>query len=96
MEKQNRICDICGNQFVGGKPDGVYSNLNVYMAEYNLKIDVTKAGMVTELCRKCLRKIVLQALSLEDPYFGLLLETDSIGRQARKRKQRKSCPVSGT
>jgi len=47
MEKQNRICDLCGKEFVGGKPDKVYSNLWVYMGEYCIKIDISKEGMVT-------------------------------------------------
>ena len=96
MEKQKLICDLCGEVFIGGKPDGVYSNLNVYMSEYNIKIDITKAGMVTEFCTRCLNMIVTQALSQDDPYFGLILETDDSKTEARKRKERKSCPVSGT
>lgn len=96
MAKHKRICDLCGEEFIGGKPVGVYSNVWVYMGEYSVKIGITKAGMFTELCKRCLAAIVTQALSQNDPHFGLILETDDAKTEARKRKERKSCPVSGT
>jgi hypothetical protein len=94
MEEQKRICDLCGEVFTGGKPDGVYSNLWIWMKEYSIRIDImTEAGMVTEFCSKCLTEIVTQALEEEDRYLGLVLLTDHAGTEARKRRQRKSCPI---
>lgn len=87
---QKRICDLCGVEFTELRPDDVYSNLWVGMGEYMIKIDITKAGMVTQFCRDCRTKIVTEALSLDDPYFGLFLPGDNAATKARKRKDRKS------
>ena len=84
------ICDLCGVELTELRPDDVYSNLWVGMGEYTIKIDVTKAGMVTHFCRDCRTKIVTGALSLEDPYFGLILDGDNQATKARKTKDRKS------
>lgn len=96
MKKETLICDCCGKEFTQGKPDGVFSNLNVYMGEYNIKIDITKAGMVTDLCSRCRNMIVSQALSQDDPFFGLILESDDAATEARKRKERQCCLICGT
>ena len=85
---QKRICDLCGVEFTELRPDEVYSNLWVGIGEYMIKIDITKAGIVTQFCRDCRIKIVTEALSLDHPYFGLILAGDSHSTAKKKRKDR--------
>jgi len=85
---ERKRCEICGELITEARPDKVYSNLWVGLGEYMIKIDITKAGMVTQFCRRCRKKLVTDALSRENPYFGLILDGDSPATEARKRKER--------
>lgn len=87
---KNTFCDLCGAEVTEARPDGVYSNLWIGMGEYMIKIDISKAGMVTDFCRGCLTRVVTEALSQDNPYFGLILPGDNAATEARKRKDRKS------
>ena len=83
-------CDNCGAEVTEARPDGVYANLHVGLAEYMIKIEITKAGMVTHFCRDCRTRIITDALSQDDPYFGLILPGDDKATEKRKRKDRES------
>jgi len=86
----NSRCDNCGAEVTEVRPDEVYSNLWVGLGEYMIKIDITKAGMVTHFCRDCRTRIVTDALSQDNPYVGLILPCDDKATETRKRKDRES------
>lgn len=86
-------CDCCEKELTRRKPEETHSNLYVYMGVYSVKIDIVKSGMVTDLCADCLQQIIEDAMSLDDPFYGLVLFGDDKATEARKRKQRKSCPA---
>ena len=89
-QMKKNLCDFCGAEVTEARPDGIHSNLWVGLGQYMITIDITKAGMVTHLCRDCRTKLVTEALSQDDPYFGLILPGDDKATEARKRKDRES------
>ena len=87
---QRTFCDFCGAEVSEARPDKVYSNIFVGLGEYMIKVDITKAGMVTHFCHECRRKIVTNALAQDNPYSGLILLSDDKATETRKRKARES------
>lgn len=84
-----KYCDLCGAEIAETRPAEIHSNLWLYMGDYSVKIDIAKAGLVTDLCRVCRVKIVTNALAQSDPYFGLILSGDNQAAKTRKTMERK-------
>ena len=89
-QMKERLCDLCGVEVTEVRAEDMLSNLWVHLGDYSIKIDISKAGMLTHFCRDCRKKLVTHALSQDNPHFGLILFGDDEATEARKRKKRES------
>ena len=77
MKRETFFCDGCGAELPEGTEAGeTRSNLDAMIGDYKIRIDVTKKGMVTELCQECLIGIVSYAILESDPHVTMTTHTE--------------------